>query len=321
MTTIAAALTAARQLIEASEVRLLLRHVLGCSAAHLEAHREDALDPSAEIKFNALVNRRLGGEPIAYLIGTREFYGRTFSVAPGVLIPRPETELIVDCVLARYNLRHCEEAQPMTKGNPRGTRQSITSGSPRAFGLPRYARSMPHRDDEKDLIFRILDLGTGSGCLAITLALELPQANVTAIDVSPDALAIARDNAVLLGAEVRFLQSDWFASVANERFDVIVSNPPYIAAGDPHLAQGDLRFEPPDALAAGSDGLDAIRAIIAGAKDHLNPGGLLLLEHGYNQADRIRDLLEVHGFVNIEQHRDLANILRISLGYALQGEL
>ncbi len=269
MSSINAALQKARQNIAPGEARLLLRHVLNCSATHLEAHRDDMLDPMDEANFFALLARRERGEPIAYLTQIREFYGRDFFVAPGVLIPRPETELIVDLVLGRF---------------------------------------------ARDSTLRILDLGTGSGCLAITLALELQKAEVTAVDVSTAALAIAKRNADQLGAQVRWLESDWFSSLQGARFDLIVSNPPYIAAGDSHLAQGDLRFEPAGALASGADGLDAIRQITASAHEHMNPGADLLFEHGYDQADGVLALLKAHQYVATEQHRDLASIIRVSGG-------
>jgi release factor glutamine methyltransferase len=288
VTTIFAVLQKARQSIAIGEARLLLRHVLDCSAAHLEAHRDDTLDPLAAASFFSLLARRESGEPIAYLIQAREFYGRRFTVAPGVLIPRPETELIVDLVLRRYS----PSPQPLPA--------PLVGEGPGERGV----NTMP----------RILDLGTGSGCLAITLALELPNAEVTAVDISPAALAIAKQNAQQLGAQVRWLESDWFSSLQDERFDLIVSNPPYIAAGDPHLGQGDLRFEPAAALASGADGLDAIRQITANAKDHMVSSGLLLFEHGYDQAHGARTLLEERGFSMIEQHRDLADIVRVSGG-------
>ncbi|MDO8931538.1 MAG: peptide chain release factor N(5)-glutamine methyltransferase [Rhodocyclaceae bacterium] len=269
MNRIAAALTAARQTIPLTEARLLLRHLLGCSPAWLEAHRDDALDAARAEAFAALVARRAAGEPIAYLVGTREFYGRDFAVTPAVLIPRPETELLVDL-----------------------GRQAVA-------GLPAP---------------RILDLGTGSGCVAVTLALELPGAEVAAVDVSAAALAVAQGNAERLGAKVRFAQSDWFAALGGECFDLIVANPPYIAAGDRHLAEGDLRFEPPQALACGVDGLDAIRHIVAAAPQYLRPGGRLYFEHGYDQAEAIAALLSAAGYAAIEQHRDLAGIVRVSGG-------
>ena len=269
MTSIQAALQKARQSIDTSEARLLLRHVLACSAAHIAAHPDDLLEARTEASFFSLVERRERGEPIAYLTQAREFYGRIFAIAPQVLIPRPETELIVDLVLDRF---------------------------------------------APDSTVRILDLGTGSGCLAITLALELPKADVTAVDASPAALVIAKQNALQLGAQVRWLESDWFSSLHGERFDLIVSNPPYIAAGDPHLAQGDLRFEPVGALASGADGLDAIRQITAHAGEYMKPGASLLLEHGYDQAGSVLALLEAHPYAATEQHRDLAGIVRVSGG-------
>jgi release factor glutamine methyltransferase len=269
---IAGALAAARQAIPIAEARLLLRHVLGANAAWLEAHRDDLLPRSAAEAFAALVERRAAGEPVAYLLGFREFYGREFSVTPDVLIPRPETELLVE--LAR------EKVGKVGAGETAN----------------------------------IIDLGTGSGCVAITLALEIPRARVVAADFSPAALAVARANATLFGADVAFVESDWFERFAGQRFDCIVSNPPYVAAGDPHLGEGDLRFEPPSALACGDDGLDAIRRIIADASRHLEAGGWLLLEHGYDQAAALRELLAAAGLADIEQHRDLAGIVRVSGG-------
>jgi len=276
---IAAALVDARKKLPASEARLLLGHVLQKPSAWLLAHDDAALDAAALHAFNALVMRREAGEPIAYLLGHREFFGRDFVTAPGVLIPRPETELLVDIALKKLGVGD-------------------------AAAKTETARNAP----------QILDLGTGTGCIAITLALECPQARVTAVDASAAALAIAKENAQQLNATVRFLQSDWYSSVAGETFDLIVSNPPYIAAADAHLTQGDLRFEPPAALASGVEGLDAIRHIIATAPAHLSPQGQLWLEHGYDQAEAVRDLLIAAGFVAIEQHRDLAGIVRVSGG-------
>ncbi len=250
----------------------MLRHVLGVGAVWLEAHRDDALARNDAEAFAALVERRACGEPVAYLLGFREFYGREFSVTPAVLIPRPETELLVE--LARQKV----------------------GGSGTA---------------------RLLDIGTGSGCVAITLALELPGVSVVAVDIAADALAVARANACLLDATVTFRESDWFAALAGQRFDCIVSNPPYIAEGDPHLAEGDLRFEPPHALHCGphdTSGLDAIRHIVAAAPAHLDSGGWLLFEHGYDQAEAVAALLAAAGFDDIEQHRDLAGIVRVSGG-------
>jgi release factor glutamine methyltransferase len=274
MSTIAQALTGARGKLPASEARLLLGHVLQRAAVWLLAHDDDAtLTENQLALFASLCTRRHGGEPIAYLLGTREFYGREFRVAPGVLIPRPETELLVDIALEKV-------------------------------GADRTAVGQP----------RVLDLGTGSGCIAISIALGCPHCEVVAVDASSAALNVASDNARYLNANLRFLASDWFAALDKERFTLIVGNPPYIAATDPHLAQGDLVHEPAAALASGSDGLDAIRHIIANAGRFLQPGGSLWLEHGYDQAIAVRELLLVADFVAIEQHKDLAGIVRVSGG-------
>jgi len=263
--TVAGVLAQARESLAASEAKLLLRHVLGCTPADIAAYPERLLASDESERYTTLVARRAAGEPIAYLTGSREFYGREFQVTPAVLIPRPETELLVEIVLGRVS-RH----------------------------------STP----------RILDLGAGSGCVAITLALEVG-GEVTAVDVSADALAVARNNAARLGGTVTFVESDWFSAVEGE-FDLIVGNPPYVAEGDSHLEEGDLRFEPPAALASGPDGLSAIRRIVADAPLHLATGGSLFLEHGYDQAEAVCALLAQAGFEGIEQHRDLAGIVRVS---------
>jgi release factor glutamine methyltransferase len=267
MTTIAAALAEARQRIPPTEARLLLAHLLGRDNAWLEAHRDEELDAASAEKYPALVTRRASGEPVAYLLGVREFYGRDFAVTPAVLIPRPETELLVD--IAKEKLFASDAA-------------------------------------------RILDLGAGSGCIAVTLALELLWTEVTAVDVSVAALEVARDNARRHGAVVNFIESDWYAALPPQRFDLIVANPPYVAAGDPHLAEGDLRFEPEGALTDHADGLAAIRRIVGGAPDWLNPCGWLFLEHGYDQGEAVQTLLAEAGFTAIEQHCDLAGIVRTS---------
>ena len=273
MSSIAAVIAAARQRVAIGEARLLLRHVLGVGAAWLEAHRDDSLPTSVQEAFAALVERRAGGEPVAYLAGFREFYGREFSVTPAVLIPRPETELLVELAC--------------TKVGAGGTATGVS---------------------------KLLDLGTGSGCVAITLALELPEVLLVAADIAADALAVARANASLHDVDISFVESDWFERLAGQRFDCIVANPPYVAAGDAHLVEGDLRFEPLAALACGVDGLDAIRRIVAEAGIHMEPGGWLLLEHGYDQAQAVAGLLAENGFAAIEQHRDLAGIVRVSAG-------
>jgi len=266
---IGAALALARGRLPASEARLFLREILGCTAAQIAAYPERALAAGQAGRFVELLTRRVAGEPVAYLLGEREFYGRRFGVSSAVLIPRPETELVVDLVLAR-----------------------VVPGSTPA----------------------ILDLGTGSGALAVTLALEIPAAQVTAVDFSPSALDVARANAVALAAPVRFVESDWFAALEAARFDFIVSNPPYIAENDPHLAQGDVRFEPATALAAGPTGLDDLRRISAAAPGFLAAGGWLMMEHGYDQAAAVRDLLVAAGFVEVASAQDLAGIERISFG-------
>jgi release factor glutamine methyltransferase len=266
------ALIGARKLIPAAEARLLLCHAASVTATEIAAYPERDL-PSARLpEFMSLVARRVAGEPIAYLLGSREFYGRDFHVTPAVLIPRPETELLVDVALGKVS-----------------------------------------RGDTP----RVLDLGAGSGCVAITLAKELG-CDVTAVDVSPEALVVARENADRLGARVKFIESDWFSNVEGE-FNLIVGNPPYVAEGDAHLSKGDLRFEPVTALACGTDGLAAIRRILAAAPRHLAPGGWLFLEHGYDQAEAMQALLGEAGFGAIEQHRDLAGIVRISGGVLTAG--
>ncbi len=266
---IAGALQWARGRIAAVDARVLLRHVLQCPPARLVAHPEARLDEPDWAAFRALVERRAAGEPVAYLTGEREFYGRSFLVTPAVLIPRPDTELLVELALARFGDR-------------------------------------PHS--------RLLDLGTGSGILAVTLALELPQPEVTAVDRSREALWVAMANAARLKASVSFVQGDWFSPLGEDRYDLIVSNPPYVAGGDPHLAEGDVRFEPPGALAAGPHGLDDLATIAAQAPRHLEAGGWLFMEHGWDQAAAVRGLLTDAGFGAIASWRDLAGIERVSGG-------
>lgn len=260
------ALTAARGRIERLDARLLLEYAANCTHADLLAHPETPLSAPAEAKYLSWVGRRAAGEPLAYLVGEAEFRGRVFQVSPDVLIPRPETEVLVELVLA-------------------------CAGK---FERP-----------------RILDLGTGSGIVAISLALECPAA-VVAVDLSEAAISVARNNADRLGAAVDFRCGDWYAPVAGQRFDLIVSNPPYVAAGDPHLAGDGLPFEPQSALTDGDDGLSCIRAIIAGAAAHLNPGGRLLFEHGWNQGEAARNLLAAAGFQGPLTRPDLAGIDRVS---------
>lgn len=276
---LAAVITTAREKLPTSEARLLLGHVLQKPLAWLLAHDDEVLDEAGLSAFKTLATRRAAGEPVAYLLGYREFFGREFLTTPATLIPRPETELLVERVIEKVSLK-------------------VGDGE----------TAIKHKSR------RILDLGTGTGCIAITLALECPGVLVCAIDASKAALDVAQSNAQRLNANVRFLHSDWFAAVGGEKFDLIVGNPPYIAAEDAHLLQGDLRFEPPAALASGADGLDAMRHIIAAAPAHLSAHGQLWLEHGYDQADTVRALLAAAGFTAIAQHRDLAGIVRVSGG-------
>ena len=263
------ALQAARGRIPASEARLLLGKLLGCSTAQIAAYPERGIAESVAARFTDFLERRAAGEPVAYLLETREFFGRDFRVTPAVLIPRPETELIVELVLGRVT----EGAAP-----------------------------------------KILDLGTGSGALAVTLALEVPAARVLAVDFSAAALEVAAWNSEALGARVGFIESNWFSAVDETGFDFIVSNPPYIAAGDPHLAEGDVRFEPPGALASGASGLDDLARITATAPAFLAPGGGLMMEHGYDQAAAVRALLTAAGFEAVASVTDLAGIERVSFG-------
>jgi release factor glutamine methyltransferase len=252
------------------DAQVLLAHTLGRDRAWLVAHRDDELAPDVAHAFFELAKRRRDGEPVAYLTGTREFHGLPLAVSPAVLIPRPETETLVDLAL-----------------------EWLSAAGP----------------------CRVLDLGTGSGAIALAIAKSRPQAAVVAIDASSAALDVARDNARRLGlANVEFVAADWYAGVEAGPFALIVSNPPYVAAGDPHLAEGDLRFEPAAALASGGDGLDALRMIIAGAPARLAPGSALIVEHGYDQREAVCELLRDAGFVSITVRRDLAGIPRVAAG-------
>jgi len=247
------------------EAALLLRSVLRCEPAHLIAHAERTVDPPMSLTAQAWFARRRAGEPVSYITGAQEFYGIALRVNADVLIPRCETELLVDLALER-----------------------IPPGSSA----------------------RVLELGTGSGAIAVALATQRPELKITAADVSEAALRVARLNARRHGAEIDFVRSDWFESTGSGPFDIIVSNPPYVAAGDPHLEQGDVRFEPRLALLAGADGLACIRKIAERARGHLRPGGSLLMEHGYDQGERcIRQLREL-GYTGVADFPDLAGLPR-----------
>ena len=242
---------------------LLLMHHLGTDRAGLIRKGSEPLAPQCLQRLDADCGRLAAGEPLAYLTGERGFWDFTLTVTPAVLIPRPETETLVEAALAR-----------------------LPSGS------------------------RVLDLGTGSGAIAISLALS-GRAEVTAVDASAPALNVARGNAERLGARVQFLTSDWFTAVEGS-FDLIVANPPYVAEGDPHLPT--LAYEPEAALIAGPEGLDDLRVIIAGAPPHLRTGGWLLVEHGYDQAKAVADLFAAAGFQAIELIRDLGGQPRVTVG-------
>lgn len=252
------------------EAQILVARALGVNRAWLVAHDQDTLTPGQADAIEAFIARREQGEPVAYILGEKEFHGRLFQVSPAVLIPRPETELLVQAALER---------------------------------LPREGPA------------RILDLGTGSGCIAITLALERPDCALVAVDASPAALGLAEANARRLGAtRCRCLASDWYAGLDATPFDMILANPPYIAAADPHLEQGDLRHEPRSALASGVAGLDDIARIVVRAPAHLAAGGWLLFEHGYDQGPAAREHLCRAGFSRAFTLADWAGHPRVSGG-------
>ncbi|MES2149658.1 MAG: peptide chain release factor N(5)-glutamine methyltransferase [Pseudomonadota bacterium] len=247
------------------ENRILLCHALGLTRVGLITQSERVVSAAEARQLAKLVARRQAGEPIAYIVGQREFFGLDFRVTGAVLIPRPDTELLVELALER-----------------------LASGA------------------------SVLDMGTGSGAIAVAIAHTRPDAIVSALDVSEAALDIARGNAASNGACVRFLRSDWYDALRGETFGMIVSNPPYIADGDVHLGQGDLRFEPAGALTDHADGLSALRTIIAGAPSHLAAQGWLLMEHGYDQAAQVRELLAGAGYTDVQSWRDLSGIERVS---------
>jgi release factor glutamine methyltransferase len=253
------------------EARALLEHACGRPREWLVAHGDEPMTADAAERYRELCVRRAAGEPLAYLVGWREFFGQRFAVSPSVLIPRPETEALVEAAIARVPVG--------------GT---------------------------------AIDLGTGSGCIAVSLARARPDLRVTATDASADALALAAENArVLAGGRVRLRLGDWWQAVEpGERFDVALANPPYIAADDPHLLEGDLRHEPRAALTDGGDGLAAYRTLARGAPAHLEPGGWLLLEHGFDQGAAVRALLEEAGLVEVATERDAAGLERVSRGRA-----
>lgn len=270
MLTLKAALEEATAAVGRVDAQVLVAHLLGVDRAYLAANPMRVLTETEDARIDMMIAQRSIGHPVAYLVGRREFFSRAFTVDSSVLIPRPETETLVEQALLRL--------------------------APRAS---------------------CLDLGTGSGAIGVTIACERPDARVTVTDVSDAALATARANAAALGCADRmgFVAGSWYAPLGDARFDMVVSNPPYVAHGDPHLGQGDLRFEPPAALTDGSDdGLGSMRAIVSGAAAHLVPGGWLLVEHGHDQAGGVEALLEAAGFVGRISVRDLAGIPRVAGG-------
>ena len=257
--------------VERLDAQLLLARLLGRERTWLLAHDDATLAPAQLAAWHSQLARRASGEPLAYLLGEKEFHALVLTVGPDVLVPRPETELLVDWALELLN-------GPLRDRSPQ----------------------------------RVVDLGTGSGAIAIAAKHGCPDAQVSATDASAAALGVASANAQRLGMSVSFAAGSWWDAVAGARFDLVLSNPPYVAAGDPHLAA--LRHEPLAALTPGGDGLDALRHIIGGAPDHLAPGGWLLVEHGYDQADAVQALLHAHGFSEIATRADLAGQTRCTGG-------
>jgi release factor glutamine methyltransferase len=249
--------------IDPREARLLLAAATGFSEASVLAHPEKELPHENEALFREMTTRRAAGEPVAYILGRKEFYGLELTVTPAVLVPRPETELLVDLALGR---------RPAS----------------------------------------VLDIGTGSGAIALAIKRHLPSARVVATDSSAAALEVARRNAVRFNLDIELRHGRWFEPVAGERFEAIISNPPYVEAGDPHLAS--LQYEPRLAIVGGADGLDAFRILAREASAHLLPGGWLLLEHGAGQHEAVRALLEAAGLETTESWPDLAGIPRVSGG-------
>jgi release factor glutamine methyltransferase len=272
--------------IDRLDARLLVEHVSGLAHAALIARPEHPLAADHCTELTTLAARRGAGEPLAYLLGEAEFYGLRLAVSPAVLVPRPETELLVDLAIERLQERAAAAPEPLT----------------------------------------VLDLGTGSGAIPLAIKAAFPAARVLAIDVSAAALAVARGNAECLHLSVDFIESDWYGNLPTGLMvDVLVSNPPYVAADDPHLAGDGLRYEPVGALTDGADGLSALRRIVSGAAGHLKPGGWLLMEHGYDQAAAVRDLLAAassgggsSGFRDVGSWRDLAGIERVTGGRLAQ---
>ena len=252
------------------DAQVLLNHILHCNSAHLAAWPEKDLTGEQQEKYNQLILQRQQGLPVAHLTGQREFWSLNFIVDNSTLIPRPETETLVEFILTKF-----------------GDRRNL----------------------------KMLDLGTGTGAIAIAVAKEKPGWQIVASDINVAALKLARQNSHNLQAEnITFIQSDWFNDITDKDFDIIVSNPPYIASNDPHLSQGDVRFEPETALISGSSGMDDIEHICLHSKDHLAKDGWLIVEHGYNQKQQVADCFTKKGFTQITQQQDLSGHTRMSAG-------
>ena len=273
MSTVSEALDwATEQLSESDDARLdsqiLLAYALNVSRTWLFTWPDKALDGATLTAFNALIEKRKSGTPIAYITGYRDFWSLRLKVTPDTLIPRADTELLVETALTLKNVeKSCD----------------------------------------------VIDLGTGTGAIALSLANECPSWRITATDINPETLAVAKENAQTLELAVSFKESAWFDAI-NDRYDLVISNPPYIESDDPHLQQGDLRFEPAGALASGQDGLDDIRRLVQQALKHLKKDGYLLLEHGYQQAEAVRSLMAKAGYIDIETHQDIEDRDRVTLG-------
>jgi len=273
MSTVSEALDwATEKLSESDDARLdsqiLLAYALNVSRTWLFTWPDKALDGATLTAFNALIEERKSGTPIAYITGYRDFWSLRLKVTPDTLIPRADTELLVETALTLKNVeKPCD----------------------------------------------VIDLGTGTGAIALSLANECPSWRITATDINPETLAVAKENAQTLELAVSFKESAWFDAI-NDRYDLVISNPPYIESDDPHLLQGDLRFEPADALASGQDGLDDIRLLVQQALKHLKKDGYLLLEHGYQQAEAVRSLMVKAGYTEIETHQDIEDRDRVTLG-------
>jgi release factor glutamine methyltransferase len=279
--TIAQALSNAKQMLSTSgsdsidlDAELLLANAIGRNRTYLYTWPEALLTETQSQQFFDDVTQRQAGTPVAHILQTREFWGLPFKVTEATLIPRPDTEILVETALEK-----------LTAGNP-----------------------------ETDQAWSVLDLGTGSGAIACALASSGTNCRVTAVDVSPQALAVAKDNAQRLDLDLRFCSGSWFEPLAGERFELIVSNPPYIREDDPHLSQGDVRFEPLTALTSGETGLDDITQILQQAGQHLKPNGWLMFEHGYDQADAVQTLFRQYGFESIETRRDYGGQPRVTFG-------